>query len=204
MIAVITGDIINSRDSNPDVWMLELKAVLNKYGQEPKDWEIFRGDSFQLMLAPQEALEAAILFKSYIKQIKSIDVRMGIGIGDIVYQSEKITAANGPAFIHSGESFESLKKETLKIKSQWKELDSSINLMIELASLTIDNWTPTTSKIIQTALENPNTKQNEIARILNKSQSTISEALKRGGYDEIQKMIAFFQQEINQKCLNLL
>jgi hypothetical protein len=204
MTAVITGDIINSRDSKPEVWMLELKAVLNKYGQEPKDWEIFRGDSFQLMLAPQKALEAAILFKSYIKQIKSIDVRMGIGIGDILYQSEKITAANGPAFIYSGESFESLKKETLKIKSPWTELDLSINLMMDLASLTIDTWTPTTSRIIQTALENPNSKQNEIARILNKSQSTVSEGLKRGGFDEIQKMIAYYQQEINQKCLNLL
>jgi hypothetical protein len=29
------------------LWMKDLKSVLNAYGNEP-DWEIYRGDSFQL------------------------------------------------------------------------------------------------------------------------------------------------------------
>ena len=37
MIAVITADIINSREGEVGNWMDRLKKVLNYYGEEPKD-----------------------------------------------------------------------------------------------------------------------------------------------------------------------
>tara|TARA_B110000305_G_C19373082_1_gene605540 strand:- start:790 stop:930 length:141 start_codon:yes stop_codon:yes gene_type:complete len=46
MIAVITGDIINSRKGEVERWIGPLKETLNRYGVEPKNWEIYRGDSF--------------------------------------------------------------------------------------------------------------------------------------------------------------
>ena len=174
MVAIITGDIIKSRNIEAKQWMPELKKVLNRYGNEPKTWEIYRGDSFQIEVKPEEALHAAILIKAAIKQFKPLDVRLAIGIGDITYHSEKITESNGNAFIYSGESFESLKKQTLAIKTEWKDFDKTINLMFDLASLTMDNWTPTSSLIIKTALEaKPESNQQELAEILNKKQSNI-------------------------------
>ena len=74
MEAIITGDIINSREVEPNEWMPVLKKVLNKFGKEPKSWEIFRGDSFQLNTSPENSLEAAILLKAEIKQWKILDV----------------------------------------------------------------------------------------------------------------------------------
>src|SRR5680860_726664 len=115
MIAIITGDIINSRNVDAQKWMPELKTVLNKYGSEPKTWEIYRGDSFQIETLPIDALKAAILIKSTIKQFKALDVRLAIGIGEKTYESEKITESNGSAFVYSGEAFEKLKKQTLSI-----------------------------------------------------------------------------------------
>jgi hypothetical protein len=71
MEAIITGDLINSRQVEPNEWMPALKKVLKKYGKEPKNWEIFRGDSFQLNTKPEDALMAALLIKAEIKNGKT-------------------------------------------------------------------------------------------------------------------------------------
>jgi SatD family (SatD) len=199
MEAIITGDLINSRQAEPNEWMPALKKVLKKYGKEPKNWEIFRGDSFQLNTKPEDALMAAILIKAEIKQWKNLDVRIGIGLGEITYQAAKITESNGTAFLNSGECFEELKKQTLAIKTQNKDLNTTLNLMIELASLTIDRWTETVAKLIKIKMENPNVNQRDLANLLNKTaQATISEGLKRGGYDEIQKLLDYYKLKISE------
>lgn len=201
MIAIITGDIINSRKVDAKQWLPALKRVLLQYGKEPSDWQIYRGDSFQLKIKPIDAILAGLLIKSSIKQFNKLDVRIAIGIGEISYEAKKITESNGSAFVHSGECFELLKKQTLGIKSPWKEFDDTMNIMFDLASVTMDNWTNTSSEIIKNALENPEMSQMKLAAKLNKkSQGTISEGLKRGGYDEIKKLITYYQKEMKKRC----
>lgn len=198
MVAVITGDIINSRESDVEKWLAPLKNVLNYYGKTPKDWEIFRGDSFQLAIAPEKALLAAIHIKSVIKQIKSQDVRMAIGIGDVKYNSPKITESNGSAYVRSGACFESLKKQTLAIKTNDENLNQSVNIMLGLSLLTANNWSRVVAEVINTAIKHSEKKQEELAKILNKSQSSISEALKRGGFEEIMLMNNFYKAKISK------
>ncbi len=196
MVAIITGDIINSTETTPQIWLNALKNVLNQFGKEPKHWEIYRGDSFQLEVKPNDALKAALLIKASLKQYKEVDARLAIGIGEKNYDSQKITESNGSAFVNSGQCFEQLKKINLAIKSPFEELDTPINLMLELALLVIDSWKPTTSTIVRYTLENPDQNQEVIAQHLNKSQSNISEGLKRGGYDEISKLLAYYESLI--------
>ncbi|WP_136465806.1 transcriptional regulator [Flagellimonas onchidii] len=196
--AVITGDIINSRKDSPEAWLTNLKKVLNTHGKEPKQWEIYRGDSFQLEISPEKALKTAIHIKASLKQKKGIDVRMSIGLGGKDYHAEKVTESNGSAFVFSGECFENLKKQTLAIKSGNEAFDTQINLMLQLASLTMDAWLPATSRVVKTALEHPKSNQKELAALLEKSQSNISEALIRAGFDEVQKMIQFYTTQLIQ------
>ena len=196
MVAIITGDIINSTETTPNVWLTALKSILNRFGKEPKHWEIYRGDSFQLEIEPKAALKAAILIKASIKQFKPLDVRLAIGIGDKTYTSEKITESNGSAFINSGQCFEQLKKTTLAIQSPFTDFDYRINLMLELGLLVMDHWKPKTSTILKYTLENPEDNQKAIAKQLHKAQSNISEGLKRGGYDEISKLLTYYESQI--------
>src|SRR6185312_4513291 len=112
MIAVITGDIINSKKLNPKKWLKPLKAELEAIGPGPKLWEIYRGDSFQLMITnPAEALITSIKIKASLKSVSGMDVRMAVGIGTKIHSAQKVTESNGTAFVHSGEKFEMLKKE---------------------------------------------------------------------------------------------
>ncbi len=196
MVAILTGDIINSRKSEVIDWIDRLKNVLNQYGNTPQKWEIFRGDSFQLMTEPDEALIAAIHIKAVIKQTKFQDARIAIGIGNQTHNANRISESNGDAYIKSGEMFESLKKQTLAIKTESSIFDETINLMLGLALLTANNWSSTVAEIISTYLENPNKHQKDIAQILNKSQSSISEALKRGGYEEIINLNNYFKDKV--------
>src|SRR5687768_12105756 len=104
MISVITGDIINSKRIKPSTWLKALKKDLNSWGDTPKQWEIYRGDSFQLEIKnAADALTAAIQLKTTIKSLKGVDVRMAIGIGEKNHNARNITESNGSAFIHSGE-----------------------------------------------------------------------------------------------------
>ena len=188
MIAIITGDIINSREGKAQEWLPILKSVLNQYGKEPKQWEIYRGDSFQLEVKPAEALKVALHIKASIKQRSNLDARMAIGLGEKEYQAKKITESNGSAVVNSGECFEEQKKQTLAVRSPNTQMDEQINLLLELALLTIDNWSKTTALVVKIALENPMKNQVELANMLKKAQSSISEALTRGGFDEMMRM----------------
>ncbi len=198
MVAILTGDIKNSSAHKTTKWLPQLKEALGKYGQEPKAWEIYRGDSFQLETLPENALEAAVYIKTCIKQIRHMDVRIAIGLGEKTYDAPKITESNGPVFVLSGECFENLKKQTIALKSSSEDFDTPMNLMLQLASLSMDSWLPATSRVVKTALDHPKASQKELASILGKSQSTISEALIRAGFDEVQKMIQFYQSQLPQ------
>ena len=197
--SIITGDIMNSRKIPDSRWLKTLKSALNRYGQEPLSWEIYRGDSFQLEVKPPEALQAALFIKASIKHYKQLDARMAIGIGEKNFEASKITESNGSAFIHSGECFENLKKQTLAIQSPWLEVDQEINLYLDLALLTIDNWTSNISFIIKTAIEYPELTQGELAKRLNRTQSTISESLNRAGFEEIMHMEKRYRELIENK-----
>lgn len=200
MTSIITGDIINSRNVAPQLWIPKLKSILNKYGSEPTQWEIYRGDSFQLEVHPTEALLACLLIKATIKTINELDVRLAIGIGEKSYVSEKITASNGSAFINSGECFEGLKKSILAIKSPYAEFDIQMNLCLDLAQLTMNNWTQKSSEIVKISIENPKATQNKLAELVSKTQSTISESLKIAGFDEIMKMETYYRNQIAKLC----
>lgn len=197
MVAVITGDIVNSRNVNPKDWLPLMKELLDQYGKEPKNWEIFRGDSFQLVLEPVRALQAAVHMKAGIKQIKNLDVRIGIGIGREDYSAAKVSESNGEAYIRSGEAFEALKKQHLAI-STGTDLDEVFNLMLSLALLNMNGWSATVSGAIKTAIENSEKNQAEIAKLLQRSQSSVSEALSRGGFEEVMQMISFFEKQLKQ------
>ena len=200
MEAVITADIINSREVSPEVWLKTLTKTLQNLGEEYTTWEIYRGDSIQMITEPKNALGLAILLKSVVKQTPNLDIRIGIGLGEITYRSEKVTTSNGSAFIHAGEAFDGLKKNTLAIKSPWQDFDQILNIMLNLATLTMDNWKPAMAEIVNKQLENPESKQIEIAKALQKKQSNVSYSLKKAGYDEILDCIQFYKQKISELC----
>lgn len=198
MKAIITGDIIRSRTSDTSEWLPKLKSVLRNYGSDPHTWQIYRGDSFQIRMSPEQALTAAIILKATIRTIPDLDVRIGIGIGPELYEGDKVTESNGAAYVHSGEAYEALRKNTLMIRSGDEQVNERLNLMFSLATLTFDRWSVIEAEAVKVRLENPDSNQTELARTLGKSQGAVSQALRRAGNHELLRLIGYYKSEIRR------
>lgn len=198
MIAVIKGDIISSRKvKDHEKWLSPLKSLLNTWGQQPRNWELAWGDSFQLEIQnPAEALQKAIEIKALIKKIKpsgkqkktsDIDVRLSVGIGQKTFSGERISESNGPAFIYASEKFEKLKKEnvTLGIQSPWPDFDNEINLYLKLAGVFMNKWTTSSAELTEIVLQNPDISQEEIGQKLGIKQNSVSGRWKRACLSEV-------------------
>lgn len=201
MTSIITGDIVSSRKvKDSKEWMNPLKTLFNTIGKEPKVWQIFRGDSFQLEVGnPENALKVALQIKATIKRVNGLDVRLAIGIGDKSFDAPKITESNGEVFINSGELFEKMKKRNLAIKSPWGEFDKQMNLYLELALLVMDKWTQNSAEIVNLLLNMPNATQSELGKQLAITQGRVSDRQRRSGFEEIMKLEQRYRELVIEK-----
>ena len=199
MVAVITGDVINSKKNKNNLWLTLLKKELNKKGKTPKVWEIYRGDSFQVLLEdPAGALELAIKIKAALRSIEKIDVRMAIGLGKRTYNAARVTESNGSAFVHSGEKFEILKqeKQNIAIKSDWETFDKEMNLYLKLSLIAMDRWTTNAAESVKIAMDHPSKLQQQLGKMLGIKQNTISNRLKRAFYVEIMEVNEIYKSKL--------
>lgn len=199
MICIITGDIVGSRKIK-DSWLLSLKTALKAVSGQNDKWEIYRGDSFQVEVTAENAIRTAAYLKACIKINKPADVRMGIGIGEVKTKRKKLSESSGDAFVNSGAAFDSLKqaKVNLAIKTENPDFDEEINVLIKLALIAMDSWGIVAAEMVKLALENENVVQSELAVISKRTQSSVSEALKRARYSEIMEMDKLFRKKLNQ------
>jgi len=199
MIGIITGDLINSRKLAAAQWMRELKKELNEWGNEGKDWEIYRGDSFQLRIKnPGELLNAAILLKAAIKSMDPLDIRMGLGIGEENFTADRLLENNGTAYVYSGEVFEDLEKmhQGMLLKSDFDELDQEINLMLRLALTILDDWSVNSSKMVYLAFKYPTKNQTELGDMEGISQNSVSARLSRANFEVIKTLVDYFPNRV--------
>ena len=198
MISVITGDIENSGKNLDQPWLQKLKDFLAQMGQNPEDWEIYRGDEFQLRIAPANALKTAFQLKAAIKMIRGMDVRMAIGIGDETYHNGKISEANGTAYTRSGRMFSELKDQKIKmaVRSGREEWDRTVNLMLRLGSDFMDDWSQVSAEIIFMVMARPEASQQELADLLAIKQSAISQRQKRARWPLVQEMLSYYESRI--------
>jgi hypothetical protein len=201
MIAVITGDVINSKSTAPQLWLQRLRDTLNELGSEPRSWQIYRGDSFQLEIAaPQDALEKAMLIKAGMKILRDIDVRLAIGIGEKSYAADKVTESNGEAFVNSGTLFEQLRKEkiTITVKTPWQEFDEEMNISLGLACAIMDRWLPNYAEVMRYTLMNRDLTQKKLGEVMKIAQNTVSDRQSRAYKDELLNFEKLFRKKLMQ------
>jgi len=204
MISIITGDIIQSQKADQAaVWLNPLKAMFEEIGETPHDWEIYRGDSFQLTTEPEESLRLAILIKSIIKKIKkpALDVRLAIGIGYAYQRENRVSESNDEPFVFSGKLLDEIKsrKVNMAIKTNWPDFDVEINMMLKLALIIMNSWTSNTAETAELLFRKPGITQVEIAEILGLAQSTVNDRIKRGSIYEIIELEQYYREKVMQK-----
>ena len=198
MIAIITGDIIKSQNTESEVWLPKLRELLGSWSATPETWEIYRGDEFQLKCSVDEVFAKSLMIKSLVKSFENLDVRLAVGIGNEVFMSEKITESNGSAYVNSGRLLNDIKTEgrTLAIRTDNENVNRDLNILFKWASIDFDSWTVATAEIIHRMLTQKDLTQDQLAKDLTISQSSVSQRMKRANYELIHETDMFFRKKI--------
>jgi hypothetical protein len=197
---IITGDIIKSRSQlDTASWLTTLKQALSYLNANDEYWDIYRGDSFQIELKDVfSGFMAAVYIKACIKTIHGLDVRLAIGLGDKSYKGDSVSESSGAAYIYSGETLETLKKEkqNLRIKTSNQQINKELNLYFSLALIAMDRWTVNSAEIVKLYIEQPNALQSELGKIIGINQNAVSTRQKRAYLEEILELDSLYRTKI--------
>ncbi len=195
MQSIIAGDIINSKQHDPQRFLKVLKSTLEQYAA-PGMFQIYRGDSFQaLMDKPSLALKISLEIKAALKQTNDLDVRIAIGLGEVTIIDNNIAVSSGTALNRSGVLLDSLKShgQNLMVASN-HPLDVYMNTSLKLACLYMDRWSKASATTVFQLLKNPALTQNELGALLHIKQATASRRLDRAQWKETLELLELFQQ----------
>lgn len=225
--AAISGDIIAYTSlSNTDKNNIEtaikflfkdLKENFEVYGR------IIKGDYIECYIPnPANALRVALAIKSCIKSVtpdengtnnrridvyKTHGIRLAIGIGEIGRLDLDEGIIDGDAIYYSGRTISDSRttsdkeriviKNTLFIKTNSEEVDSIVDPLLALLDVLTSKSTAKQSKVLYLKLLGKN--EEDIAKILKLSQSTVNKHSTSLGWNAIEKTVSFFEQLVNTK-----
>jgi hypothetical protein len=125
------------------------------------------------------------------------DIRLAVGIGEVDFiKKNKLTSSDGEAFRLSGEALDSLKYEPqrLTVKTFKPEFNEALEPAVLLLDALIQKWTLNGAELVLYLLQNK--KEEEIASLLNISQSAVNQRKKNAQWFAIEKLIQYFEKMI--------
>ncbi len=125
MVAILTGDIINSQDlKDPQLFIAGLSSIFTRLNLT---YELFGGDSFQIELdQPENSFAIALQIKAHLIEIGQIQTRIAIGVGEITFQGDSLLTRQGSAYLRSGRLLDKIKnsKQNLAIRTGNEKFDA--------------------------------------------------------------------------------
>lgn len=184
---VITGDVIGSSQIKLEDRLqlldcfYEMKHELQSIS--PFEMELFRGDSFQLLVEkPEMTTKLAILLRAGLihhttsKKEGIWDAKVSIGIGAVDFISDEIITSDGEAFQYSGRQFDKMGKQRLAVKTPWPEVNEELAVSTLFADDIITRWSIKQAELIYMSLIR-NQSQKELAESIGTSAQNVSKIL---------------------------
>jgi predicted XRE-type DNA-binding protein len=199
--AVITGDIINFTKLNNKERQGLIDAtdkLLKSWVDKPGDAEIFRGDSFQLVMdnigdAVKKSFQLICWFKKKSGTNIKLSSRVSVGIGEIAYRGKSVLDSDGDAFHQSGRYFDKMNAgELLTIKTMNEETNKQLAIILSFINLFINQWNIKQAEVIYLACEGYT--QTQMAEALNIKQGAVSNRLKVSKWKEVEKGMDYIIQ----------
>ena len=199
--AILTADIVNSTKitSPTEKKLLKvLQQLLAAY-----KFEFYRGDSFQVYIKnPAEALRIALLCRTAainISQDENFlnDIRISIGIGQVIPPIKILGNAKGQAFILSGRAFDEIVKtgKRLVISSSNALANEAFQIMSDYINAIFNGITGKQAQVIFELLQGQT--QLSVASKLKKSKSTINQHVNAGRWLEVSRLLQQYENIIN-------
>jgi hypothetical protein len=200
--AVLTGDIVNSTSLSPPQEARLLEVLARFLREHPH--EFYRGDSFQVYIKePSKALQLALACRAAAielttKEEGSVrgDIRIAIGIGEVVAPVHAPGSAKGEAFVLSGRELDKLQatEQRLAITSGNPIADIGLQIMADYLDSIFQEMTGKQADVIANLLQG--VTQQQLALSLEKAKSTISELANAGRWPAIERILQQYTQMI--------
>ncbi len=204
LYSVITGDIVKSSKLPLDKHKLLVKVMRNCSKEISNVFpdslkykpELFRGDSWQVLIKkPELALSIALFYRAYLRakmQLSSIDARMAISIGTVDFIESSFGV--GDAYKISGKALDKKGKRKIKFVSDILPDSNVIDLLIYNTDFISARWTSKQCKIVLLALQNRD--QKAIASKLRISQQAVSKQIDAAGWMIVYDNVAYFKNVV--------
>lgn len=169
-------------------------------------FEIYRGDSFQCVLAcAEDSLLAAIALRCCLIAEEGfgdrLDARVSIGIGSIDFlpASGRGAEGDGEAFRNSGTMIESMKKlkSKTRITTPWPAVDKDLEVMCALFDALSERWSPEQAQAVLGRMHG--WTQEMIATRHSISQSAVNQRLKLAGGAAVEKYLEYYRNLLKEK-----
>ena len=214
---VITGDIVGSRKfADYRKLIRSLETVMYDLEESglvrPGMWEIFKGDSFQVLMEAEDVVAGALMIRAgllgRIYRLKSVliledvleepaDARLSVGIGKVYMDGSRVTDLFGEGLMISGMALDSISQESLRLLVVTP--DAALNRHYALISRMLDaligEWTENSAQAVYRSLLTGETQQ-EMGRFFGISQSSVHHRLKGAYINQVEHAITYFREQV--------
>ena len=216
--ATISADIVSS-SSLTKIQRQKLDGELNdlieilteEFSEKSFYGRIIKGDYLECVIEkPKMALRIALLIKSYIKSLdfeqdnptrsfikfKTYGIRIAVGIGALSLFDKTSGIIDGEAIYLSGRAVNEITntKQTLAFRSNKKKWDDCFDSTFNFLDFLLNKYTTMQCKVLYYKLLGKSEK--EIAKILNKSISTVNQHSTSIGWYAVASAVQYFEKTI--------
>lgn len=206
-VAVLTGDIVQStqltgegrRQLHDGIGETDSELRRHFHGTIPYEVDVFRGDSWQLLVVePRLALRVALFFRARLRsrfEDVKIDTRVGIGVGGVDFLPEKgVSTGDGEAFRRSGWAYEDLGRNFRLAFSGDGPHARCLDACARLVDYPASNWTARQAYAVSQALLG-RTQEDIAAGWMDRpiTQQAVAQHLARSGWHAVDTATSFFE-----------
>lgn len=227
VVAVVTGDVVKST-------AVKDRALLNKVVKQAlaateasglgivRSFEVFRGDSFQGVVEPKDALKVALIIRARLRQweggrpisrtlaMRSVrarlpilmndlpDARIAIGIGSVSYRAGKVVESDGEAYRNSGRALDDLGRTwgRLSLSTPWDQVNAEFGTSMQLLDALVGKWSSASAQAMFLYLTKGAT-QSELSNLLGISQPAVHKRLVAADQSAVQAMIGRYDEVVS-------
>lgn len=194
--AVLTADIVDSTGLFPSVSQKLMQGLHQLLLGTVH--EFYRGDSFQVFLPDARlALRLVMQCRALAIATAGTDIRLSIGIGKARKPAGKPGAAKDPAFVLSGRGFDRMVKAKTRLTIHTAEPLPAEGLQVIAAwgNTIFDKMTARQAAVIVGLLAGRS--QQDMARQLKKSKSTVHQHAAAANWDSIELLLRHYTNIVN-------
>jgi len=191
--AILTGDLIGSRDLSADA-VAAARQSLAGSAATLQEWgcpilggpDVFRGDAWQLAIGDAAWwLRATVLIRARLIGLgEGVDTRVGIGVGAVERIEANVSQSLGSAFIYSGEALDTMPSRTTFAFAAG-DAPTWVNPVLSLCGVVIDRWKPKQALAAAQALAPGSKTQADVADALGLKRQTVNGHLVSSGFHAV-------------------